>query len=98
VALSRIKDIQVEITRSGRVSYVAQITQITLSGSKINKATLHNYGFIRELNLNIGDQIVIKKAGDIIPQVAQVIKTETNKQNNCWTPPANCPSCSALLE
>jgi len=77
---------------------VAQITQISLSGSKINKATLHNYGFNRELNLNIGDQIVIKKAGDIIPQVAQVIKTETNKQNSYWTPPANCPSCSALLE
>ncbi|CAJ0831856.1 17315_t:CDS:2 [Entrophospora sp. SA101] len=48
-----IKDIQVEITRSGRISYVAQITQVSLLGSKINKATLHNYGFIRELNLNI---------------------------------------------
>ncbi|CAJ0748324.1 1082_t:CDS:2, partial [Entrophospora sp. SA101] len=53
VALSEIKDIQVEITRSGRISYVAQITQVSLLGSKINKATLHNYGFIRELNLNI---------------------------------------------
>jgi DNA ligase (NAD+) len=98
VALSQVEDIQVEVTRSGKVSYVAQITQISLSGSKINKATLHNYGFIRELNLNIGDQVVIKKAGDIIPQVTQVIKTETNQQNSYWTPPANCPSCSASLE
>jgi len=52
-----------------------------LSGSKINKATLHNYGFIREINLNIGDKIVVKKAGDIIPQVAQVIKI--NGRSDC---------------
>ncbi|KLL03666.1 MAG: NAD-dependent DNA ligase [Mycoplasmataceae bacterium CE_OT135] len=96
VALSEIKDIKVEITRSGRISYVAQITQVSLLGSKINKATLHNYGFIRELNLNIGDQVVVKKAGDIIPQVAQVIKMDG--QSNCWAPPTNCPSCSTLLE
>lgn len=98
VALSQIENIQVEITRSGRISYVAQIAQVSLLGSKINKATLHNYGFIQELNLNIGDRVVIKKAGDIIPQVVQVIKEEANKQNNCWVPPINCPSCSTLLE
>ena len=83
VALSQVKDIQVEITRSGRISYVAQVTQVSLLGSKIDKATLHNYGFIRKLNLNIGDRVVIKKAGDIIPQVVQVTKTETDEQNNC---------------
>jgi len=76
-----VKNIHVEITRSGRISYVAEITQISLLGSKINKATLHNYGFIRELNLNIGDRVVIKKAGDIIPQVVQVIKMDG--QNTC---------------
>jgi len=81
VALSEVKNIKVEITRSGRVSYVAEITQVSLSGSKINKATLHNYGFIREINLNIGDKIVVKKAGDIIPQVAQVIKI--NGRSDC---------------
>lgn len=96
VALSEIKEIQVEITRSGRISYVAQITQVSLLGSKINKATLHNYGFIRELNLNIGDRVVVKKAGDIIPQVVQVIKMDG--QNSCWVPPTICPACSSLLE
>ncbi|RHZ36779.1 NAD-dependent DNA ligase LigA [endosymbiont GvMRE of Glomus versiforme] len=95
VALSEVKNIQVEITRSGRVSYVAQIVPVSLLGSQISKATLHNYGFIKELNLAIGDRVVIKKAGDIIPQVVQVIKM--NGQNTCWVPPANCPSCSALL-
>jgi DNA ligase (NAD+) len=98
IALSQIKDIQIEITRSGRVSYVAQITPVNLLGSQINKSTLHNYGFIRNLNLNIGDQVVIKKAGDIIPQVIQVIKSDSKQPNACWSPPVNCPSCFAALE
>lgn len=76
IALSQVEDIQVEITRSGRVSYVAQITQVSLLGSKINKATLHNYAFIRESNLDIGDRVTIKKAGDVIPQITKVIKME----------------------
>jgi len=69
---------------------------VLLKGSKISKATLHNYGFIRELNLNIGDKIVLKKAGDIIPQITQVIKMD--KKNDCWIPPNNCPSCGYSLE
>jgi len=47
---------------------------VVLVGSKINKVTLHNYTFIRNRTLNIGDEVVIKKAGDVIPQVSQVIK------------------------
>jgi len=66
------------------VSYVAQITPIELLGSQINKSTLHNYSFIRNLSLNLGDQVVIKKAGDIIPQVIQVIKSKNGqKLNTC---------------
>lgn len=98
IALSQIKDIQVEITRSGRVSYVAKIIPVDLLGSQINKSTLHNYGFIRHLNLNIGDQVVIKKAGDIIPQVIQVVNSGTKSKNTCWNPPINCPVCLTSLE
>ncbi|CAG8556562.1 3678_t:CDS:10, partial [Racocetra persica] len=60
------------LSRSGRITYVAEITPVNLRGSQINKATLHNYAFIRNLALNIGDEVVIKKAGDVIPQVSQV--------------------------
>jgi len=58
---------------------VAEIESVILAGSRINKATLHNYAFIRNRALNIGDEVVIKKAGDVIPQVSQVIKL-TNSQ------------------
>ena len=58
---------------------MAEIIPVTLQGSKISKTTLHNYTFIYNLKLNIGDEIVIKKAGDVIPQITQVIKLNDNK-------------------
>ena len=57
---------------------MAEIKLVTLQGSKISKVTLHNYAFIRNLKLNIGDEIEIKRAGDVIPQISQVIKKEND--------------------
>lgn len=95
VASSPIKNIYVEVSRSGRITYVAETTPVILQGSKISKVTLHNYAFIRSLRLNIGDEAVIKKAGDVIPQIIQVIKLNSN---DSWQPPANCPSCWNVLK
>ena len=73
---------------------MAEITPVTLQGSKISKTTLHNYAFITNLKLNIGDEVVIKKAGDVIPQITRVIKLNNS---NSWQPPTNCPSCNSGL-
>ena len=74
VATSQVKDIAIEVSRSGRITYVAVVEPVLLLGSKISKVTLHNYSFIHNLKLGIGDEIVIKKAGDVIPQITQTIK------------------------
>jgi DNA ligase (NAD+) len=76
VSTSQVKDIVVEVSRSGRITYVAVIEPVLLLGSKISKVTLHNYAFIQSLKLNRGDEVVIKKAGDVIPQVTRIIKSE----------------------
>src|SRR3954453_20768728 len=94
VASSQIKNIYVEVSRNGRITYVAVIEPTILQGSTISNVTLHNYAFIRNLNLNIGDEIVIKKAGDVIPQIAQVIKLNSS---DSWVPPSHCPSCGSSL-
>jgi len=78
VASSQVKSIYTEVSRSGRITYVAEIVPVILQGSKISKTTLHNYAFIHNLKLNIGDEVVIKKAGDVIPQITQVIKLNDN--------------------
>ncbi|CAH1755642.1 7379_t:CDS:2 [Entrophospora sp. SA101] len=62
VATSQVKNIYVEVSRSGRITYVAEIEPTILQGSKISKVTLHNYAFIANLKLNVADEIVIKKA------------------------------------
>ncbi|CAI2162024.1 2934_t:CDS:10 [Funneliformis geosporum] len=80
MATSQVKGIEVEVSRNGRITYVAQIEPVILQGSRIGKVTLHNYEFIRNLKLNIGDKIIIKKAGDVIPQVKQVIKVAYNSE------------------
>ena len=78
VASSQVKNIYTEVSRSGRITYVAEIVPVILQGSKISKTTLHNYAFIHNLKLNIGDEVVIKKAGDVIPQITRVIKLNEN--------------------
>jgi DNA ligase (NAD+) len=80
----------VEVSRNGRITYVAEVEPVILQGSKISKVTLHNYAFIQNMKLNIGDEVGIKKAGDVIPQVTQVIKLQ---DSNFWKPPSSCPSC-----
>ncbi|CAI2185544.1 4281_t:CDS:2 [Funneliformis geosporum] len=72
-----------QVSRNGRITYVAEIKPVTLQGSTISKVTLHNYSFIRNLKLNIGDKVAIKKAGDVIPQIIQLIKLT----ENIWLPP-----------
>ncbi|CAI2188328.1 19804_t:CDS:2 [Funneliformis geosporum] len=72
VTSSLVKNIYVEVSRSGRITYVAEIIPVILQGSKITKTTLHNYAFIHNLKLNIDDEVVIKKAGDVIPQITQI--------------------------
>ena len=78
VATSQIKHICTEVSRNGRITYVAEIEPVILYGSNLSKVTLHNYAFIDNLKLNIGDEVVIKKAGDVIPQIIQVIKLNNN--------------------
>jgi DNA ligase (NAD+) len=78
VASSQVKNIYVEVSRSGRITYVAELEPVILQGSKIGKVTLHNYTFIDNLKLNIGDEVVIKKAGDVIPQIVKIIKLNKN--------------------
>lgn len=94
MSYSQIQNIVTKVSRSGRITYVALINPIKISGSEISRVTLHNYSFIRKLKLGIGDEIIIKKAGSVIPQITQVIKI---KKDNKWNPPEKCPNCSHIL-
>lgn len=75
---------------------MAILEPIELAGSTISKTTLHNEDFIKEKDLKIGDTVLIQKAGDVIPEVVEVIKEKRTGKEQEFTMPSVCPVCGAL--
>jgi DNA ligase (NAD+) len=95
-AQSELMEVQIQVGRNGRVTPVAILKPITLSGSVITRATLHNQDYIEMLELGIGDLVSISKRGDIIPAVEEVL--EKSKFNpSIYRLPGQCPFCSSPL-
>lgn len=91
-----VEDIQINVGRSGAVTPVAILEPVLVSGSTVQRATLHNFDEIKRLNINVGDRVLIKKAAEIIPKVICV--TEHASQNKKpFTTPTECPSCGTTL-
>lgn len=95
ISKSFIKRIEINLSRTGRINYIAKINPIEIQGSIIKNVSLHNFNFIKKMKINEGDEIFIKKAGDVIPQIIEVIKK--NKNNESWNFPKICPFCSKEL-
>lgn len=89
-----ITNIELNVGRTGVVTPVAVFEPIILAGTEVSRATLHNRGFIAEKNVNIGDVITVRKAGDIIPEVVCVSEKISD---GCFTMPEVCPACGAKL-
>ena len=94
---TRLLDVEVNTGRTGRVTPVAVFEPISLCGTMVSRATLHNQDFIDQLGLGIGDTILVYKSGEIIPKVKDVNKY---KRPSDWQPykmPENCPVCGHKL-
>jgi DNA ligase (NAD+) len=95
-AESVVERIEVQVGRTGRITPVARIRPVRLSGSTIANATLHNQDYVELLELAVGDRVSISKRGDVIPAVERVVdKNELG--NTTWKMPARCPSCDSAL-
>lgn len=90
---TKIIDIEVQVGRTGVLTPVAVFEPVLVAGSVISRATLHNQDFIAEKDVRIGDTIIIRKAGDIIPEVVSIVEHASDTQPY-WLP-ASCPSCGA---
>lgn len=91
-----VKNIEVNVGRSGAVTPVAILDPVYISGSTVQRATLHNFDEIKRLNINIGDRVLIKKAAEIIPKVICVTEHAQHKESS-FAPPEFCPSCGTKL-
>ena len=88
---TKLLDIEVNVGRTGALTPTGIFEPILLAGTTVSRATLHNQDFISELDLRIGDTVVIRKAGEIIPEVVSVTSHSDNAQP--YILPSKCPSC-----
>ena len=91
-----LKDIVCQVGRTGVITPMAILEPVKLAGSTISKTTLHNEDFIKEKELKIGDTVVIQKAGDVIPEIVEVVKEKRKGNEKNFEMPRTCPVCGAI--
>ena len=88
-----VEDIKVQVGRTGALTPVAHLRPVQVAGSVVSRATLHNEDEIKRLDVRIGDTVVIHKAGDVIPEVVEVLKNLRTGHEKKFHMPTRCPIC-----
>lgn len=95
---TRVLDIVVQVGRIGTVTPVAILEPVLVAGSTVSRATLHNQDEINRLGICIGDTVILRKAGDVIPEIIKVLTQLRPSGSKVFKIPNKCPECSTLLE
>lgn len=95
---TKLLDITWQVGRTGKVTPVAELEEVEVSGSRVKRASLHNFDEIERKDIRIGDRVIIEKAAEIIPQVVKSIKEVRTGEEIVVEPPLNCPICDTALE
>ena len=93
-----VQDIVLQVGRTGQVTPLAIVTPVRVAGSVISKCTLHNFDYIKEKDIRIGDTVKIRKAGDVIPEIATVVIPKRKQDSKKYQEPTICPICGETLE
>ena len=93
-----INDIQVEVGRTGVLTPKAILEPVEINGVIVRHATLHNFDFIAEKDIRIGDRVLVKRAGEVIPYIIASITETRTGQERPYTPPSSCPACEQPVE
>ena len=91
----KIKNIFINVGRTGVLTPTAEFETVTLAGTRVSRATLHNLDYIRQKDIKIGDRVLIQKAGDIIPEVVKSLTEKRTGEETDFDMPKNCPVCGA---
>ena len=92
---SKVLDIVVQVGRTGVLTPKAVLTPVRLAGTTVTNATLHNQDYIAEKDIRIGDTVIVQKAGEIIPEIVEVVKDKRPEGTLPYTLPEVCPVCGA---
>ncbi|WKZ37520.1 MAG: NAD-dependent DNA ligase LigA [Anaerolineales bacterium] len=91
-------DIEVEVGRTGVLTPKAVLEAVEIGGVVIRNATLHNFDFIAEKDIRVGDRVLVKRAGEVIPYVIGPVAAVRSGKEKTYKPPANCPACGETVE
>ena len=94
---TKLLDVTFQVGRTGVITPVAELEAVNLSGSVVKRASLHNFDEIRRKDIKIGDNVIVEKAAEIIPQVVNVVFDDRTEQEIEIQEPTNCPVCNSEL-
>ena len=92
---TKLLSIDIQVGRTGVLTPTANLAPVRLAGTTVSRATLHNANFIAERDIRIGDTVVVRKAGEIIPEIVESIKSEREGDLPPFEMPTTCPSCGS---
>ena len=93
-----VEDIEVQIGRTGAATPVARLLPVQIAGVVVTNATLHNADQVARLDVRIGDTVIVRRAGDVIPEVVRVADGGRHDGSRPWTMPTVCPICNSAIE
>jgi DNA ligase (NAD+) len=96
-APTRVLDIVVNVGRTGAITPLAHLEPVQLGGTTVQRATLHNGDRIAQLDLRIGDTVIVRKAGEIIPEIVRVLADLRPAGTSAFAMPSNCPVCNSIV-
>ncbi len=96
--ITQVKDIDVQVGRTGALTPVARLEPVFVGGVTVTNATLHNEDEIRRKDVHIGDYVVVRRAGDVIPEVVSVVKERRPRHVRAFHMPDKCPECGSRVD
>lgn len=95
VASTVVKNIAIQVGRTGKLTPLAEVVPVLIDGSTVAKASLHNEDYVKDKDIRVNDTVLIQKAGDIIPEIIEVVLSERPEESEAFVMPDTCPICGS---